>query len=76
VNSAFVRVKICRKKFLAKMMVDSGNLAQDLVSLEFAELIGAEYKPHQQKVGTAAKGGTVTIVSSIEVPLLDTVWLI
>jgi len=44
------------------MMIDSGNLAQDLVSLEFAELIGAEYRPHQQKVGTAAKGGTVTIV--------------
>ena len=62
-NSAYVRVKVFRKPVIAKMLVDSGNLVNDLISAEFADLIKVPYTPTQkQKVGTASKNGSVSII--------------
>ena len=61
-NSAYVRVKIFRKPIIAKMLVDSENLVNDLISEEFAKLARVPYEPVQKKVGTAAKGGSVNII--------------
>ncbi|MBM3938854.1 MAG: retroviral-like aspartic protease, partial [Sphingomonadales bacterium] len=47
---------------MAKMLVDSGNLVSDLISEEFAKAIGAKYDPVDRKVGTAAKGASVSII--------------
>ena len=51
------------------MLIDSGNLVSDLVSREFADLAGLQYEPERQKVGTAAKGGSVSIVGGLIQPL-------
>ena len=45
------------------MLVDSGNLVNDLISAEFADLIKVPYSATQkQKVGTASKSGSVSII--------------
>jgi hypothetical protein len=44
------------------MLVDSGNLVNDLISEEFAKQIRIKYTPVERKVGTAAKGGSVKII--------------
>ncbi len=52
-----------RKPVIAKMLVDSGNLVNDLISAEFADLIKVRYIATQkQKVGTASKNGSVSII--------------
>jgi hypothetical protein len=65
-NSAYVRVKISHKPVVAKMLVDSGNLVNDLISEEFAKQIRVKYTPVERKVGTAAKGGSVKITGRSE----------
>ena len=64
-TSAYVRVKVFKKTILAKMLIDSGNLVSDLISREFANLAGLQYEPERKKVGTAAKGGSVSIVGRL-----------
>ena len=61
-NSAYVRIKLFKKTVVAKMLIDSGNLVSDLVSEEFAKLARFQYEPVQRKIGTAAKGGSVSII--------------
>ena len=61
-NSAYVRIKIKGKPIVAKMLVDSGNLVNDLISEEFAIAARINYTPAEKKVGTAAKGGSVKII--------------
>ena len=68
-TSAFVRVKVFKKTIIAKMLIDSGNLVSDLISREFADLAGLQYEPERKKVGTAAKGGSVSIVGRLIQPL-------
>jgi len=48
------------------MLVDSGNLVNDLISLEFAKKIRVPFTPVEKKIGTAAKGGSVNIVGRSE----------
>ena len=66
---AYVRVKVFKKTIIAKMLIDSGNLVSDLISREFADLAGLQYEPERKKVGTAAKGGSVSIVGRLIQPL-------
>jgi hypothetical protein len=61
-NSAYVRIKVRNKPIVAKMLIDSGNLVNDLISEEFAKIIRTKYTPMEKKVGTAAKGGSVKII--------------
>ena len=61
-NTAYVRVKIFKKPIVAKMLIDSGNLVHDLISEDFAKKIRVKYTPVTKKIGTAAKGGSVSIV--------------
>ena len=61
-NTAYVRVKVFKKPIVAKMLVDSGNLVNDLISEEFANLLKVKYVPEEKQVGTAAKGGSVKIL--------------
>ena len=71
-TSAYIRVKVFKKTILAKMLIDSGNLVTvvcDLISREFADLAGLQYEPERKKVGTAAKGGSVSIVGRLIQPL-------
>jgi Reverse transcriptase (RNA-dependent DNA polymerase)/RNase H-like domain found in reverse transcriptase/Integrase core domain/Integrase zinc binding domain len=65
-NSAYVRVKIRNRPIVAKMLIDSGNLVNDLISEEFAKTIKAQYTPIEKSVGTAAKGGSVKIIGRCE----------
>jgi hypothetical protein len=65
-NSAYVRVKVFKKPILAKMLIDSGNLVDDLISEEFARLLKVKYTPEEKSVGTAAKGGSVQIIGRSE----------
>jgi hypothetical protein len=65
-NSAYVRVKVFKKPILAKMLIDSGNLVDDLISEEFARLLKVKYTPEEKSVGTAAKGGSVKIIGRSE----------
>ena len=44
------------------MLVDSGNLVNDLISEDFAKKTGVKYEQIEKKVGTAAKGGSVQII--------------
>ena len=53
-------MKVFKKTILAKMLMDSGNLVSNLISREFADLAGLQYEPERKKVGTAAKGGSVS----------------
>ena len=41
-TSAYVGVKVFKKTILAKMLIDSGNLVSDLISREFADLMGLQ----------------------------------
>ena len=68
-TSPYVRVKVFKKTIIAKMLIDSGNLVRDLISREFANLAGLQYEPERKKVGTAAKGGSVSIVGRLIQPL-------
>ena len=61
-NSAYVRVKAHRRPILAKMLVDSGNLVNDLISEEFAKQLKVKFTPINKAVGTASKGGSVQII--------------
>ncbi len=65
-NSAYVRVKVFKRPVIAKMLIDSGNLVNDLISEEFAKKIKVKYEPIHKRVGTAAKGGTVNIIGRSE----------
>ena len=66
-NSAYVRVKVFRKPVIAKMLVDSGNLVNDLISAKFADLIKVPYIVTQkQKIGTASKNGSVSIIGQCQ----------
>ena len=67
-TSAYVRVKVFKKTIIAKMLIDSGNLVSDLISREFADLAGLQYEPERKKVGTAVKGGSVSIVGRLIQP--------
>jgi hypothetical protein len=42
-NSAYVRIKIRNKPIVAKMLIDSGNLVNDLISEEFARIMRVKY---------------------------------
>ncbi len=44
------------------MLIDRGNLVYNLVLEEFAKLAQIQYQHLQRKVGTAAKGRSVSIV--------------
>lgn len=65
-NSAYVRVKIFRKPTVVKMLVDSGNLVNDLISEDFARRLKVKYTPVTKHVGTAAKGSSVKIIGRSE----------
>ena len=62
-------MKVFKKTIIAKMLIDSGNLVSNLISREFADLTGFQYEPERKKVGTAAKGGSVSIVGRLIQPL-------
>ena len=44
------------------MLVDSGNLVNDLISEDFATKAGIKFIPTDKQVGTAKKGGSVQII--------------
>jgi len=44
------------------MLIDSGNLVNDLISADFAEKLKIKCRPVRKKIGTAAKGGSVQII--------------
>ena len=65
-NSAYVRIKIRNRPIVAKMLIDSGNLVNDLISEEFAKILKVKYTPLEKQVGTAEKGGSVKIIGKSE----------
>ncbi len=56
-NSAYVRVKISHKPVVAKMLVDSGNLVNDLISEDFAKQIRVKYTLNRAESGDSSKRG-------------------
>ena len=62
-------MKVFKKTIITKTLIDSGNLVSDLISREFADLAGLQYEPERKKVGTAAKGGSMSIVGRLIQPL-------
>ena len=58
---AFVRAKAYGQDILTNVLVDSGNLCDDLISLEFAAAIKIPITL-QHQIGTAATGGTVEVI--------------
>ena len=59
---AFVRAKAYGQDILTNVLVDSGNLCDDLISLEFAAAIKIPITLQRQQIGTAAAGGTVEVI--------------
>ena len=58
----FVRAKAYGQDILANVLVDSGNLCDDLISLEFAAAIKIPITLQRQQIRTAAAGGTVEVI--------------
>ena len=59
---AFVRTKAYGQDILTNVLIDSGNLCHDLISLEFAAAIRIPITLQHQQIGTAAAGGTVKVI--------------
>ena len=57
-----MRAKIYKKPIVAKLLIDSGNLVSDLISEDFAHKLRIKIEPAERSVGTAKKGGSVSIV--------------
>ena len=59
---AFVRARAYGQDILTNVLVDSGNLCDDLILLEFAAAIKIPITLQRQQIGTAAAGGTVEVI--------------
>lgn len=59
---AYVRAKIHGMDVITNVLIDSGNLCDDLISLEFASALRLPIELHRQEIGTAAAGGTVEVI--------------
>ena len=60
--AGYVRVKIRNRAILVKTLIDSGNLADDIISEDLSEALGLKLKEVTGVIGTAAAGGSLKIV--------------
>jgi len=59
-------LKVYGKDVLINALVDSGNLAQDLISLELASALKLPIQEEERHLGTAGIGGTIKVIGKAQ----------
>ena len=59
-------MKVYGKDVLINALVDSGNLAQDLISLELASALKLPIQEEERHLGTAGIGGTIKVIGKAQ----------
>ena len=67
----FIRSKVVGQPVFVKTLIDPGNLFGSLISEELAQKLNMVIIPDSRQVGTAAQGGTVTVLGRGEKLCLD-----
>ena len=65
----FTRIRFPNRYCISKCLIDSGNLFNDIISLELAQYLNLKYRPTSKRAGTANKDAKCDIIGRIKTPI-------